>query len=134
LPPPRHGGCKYETSQINSRRRIPYSIGNEKLEKIPLGKIKGKLTEEEERKVATDMREVYDRLIPSEAVEEKRTKLVAKLEKIFNEEWPGHDIRAHLFGSSGNLLCSDDSDGTARLFPISVYPQHATTLLTLCTT
>lgn len=134
LPPPRHGGCKYETSQINSRRRIPYSIGNEKLEKIPLGKIKGKLTEEEERKVATDMREVYDRLIPSEAVEEKRTKLVAKLEKIFNEEWPGHDIRAHLFGSSGNLLCSDDSDGTARFFSISVYPQHATTLLTLCIT
>jgi DNA polymerase sigma len=90
---------------------MPYSIGNERLEKIPLGKIKGKLTEEEERKVATDMREVYDRLLPSDKVEEKRKKLVSKLEKIFNDEWPGHDIRAHLFGSSGNLLCSDDSDG-----------------------
>lgn len=81
------------------------------MEKIPLGKIKGKLTEEEERKVATDMREVYDRLLPSDKVEEKRKKLVRKLEKIFNDEWPGHDITAHLFGSSGNLLCSDDSDG-----------------------
>lgn len=93
---------------------MPYSLGNERLEKIPLGKIKGKLTEEEERKVATDMREVYDRLLPSDKVEEKRKKLVRKLEKIFNDEWPGHDIRAHLFGSSGNLLCSDDSDGSCR--------------------
>lgn len=111
LPPPRHGGCKYETSQINSRRRIPYSNGNEPLKQMDLGKIKGNLTPEEERKVATDMREIYDRLLPNEQVEEKRRKLVQKLETIFNEEWPGHDIRAHLFGSSGNLLCSDDSDG-----------------------
>ena len=111
LPPPKQGGCKYETSQINSRRRIPYANGNERLEKIPLGKIKGKLTEDEERKVATDMREVYDRLLPSDRVEDRRRKLVRKLEKIFNDEWPGHDIQAHLFGSSGNLLCSDDSDG-----------------------
>lgn len=118
LPPPRHGGCKYETSQINSRRRIPYSNGNEPLEQMDLGKIKGSLTPEEERKVATDMREVYDRLLPNEQVEEKRQKLVQKLEKIFNDEWPGHDIQAHLFGSSGNLLCSDDSDG--KDLPVSI--------------
>jgi hypothetical protein len=115
LPLPRHGGCKYETSQINSRRRIPYSNGNDPLKQMDLGKIKGSLTREEEVKVATDMREVYDRLLPNEQVEEKRQKLVQKLEKIFNDEWPGHDIRAHLFGSSGNLLCSDDSDGTVPL-------------------
>lgn len=118
LPPPRQGGCKYETSQINSRRRIPYSIGNEPLEKMPLDKIKGKLTPEEEKKVAADMNEVFQRLLPSEKVEEKRRKLVQKLEKIFNDEWPGHDIKAHLFGSSGNLLCSDDSDGTLTLASI----------------
>jgi hypothetical protein len=117
LPPPRQGGCKFETSQVNSRRRIPYSNGNERLEKIPLGKIKGKLTEDEERKVATDMREVYNRLLPSERVEERRRQLVQKLEKIFNDEWPGHDIKAHLFGSSGNLLCSDDSDGKTPFLP-----------------
>ncbi|KAM0551752.1 hypothetical protein ACHAPJ_008320 [Fusarium lateritium] len=108
--PPRLGGCKYETAQINSRRRIPYSVGNDRLEKLDLRTVKSKLTEDEERKLATDMREVFDRLLPTDAVEENRKKLVAKLEKIFNDEWPGHDIRVNLFGSSGNLLCSDDSD------------------------
>lgn len=113
--PPRLGGCKYETAQKNSRRRIPYSVGNDRLEKLDLRTVKGKLTEEEERKLATDIREVFDKLIPTDAVEENRKKLVSKLEKIFNDEWPGHDIKVHLFGSSGNLLCSDDSDGSLIL-------------------
>lgn len=91
---------------------MPYSLGNERLEKVDPGKIKSKLSQEDERKLTTDMRELYDRLIPSPEVEEKRTRMVQKLEAIFNDEWPGHDIRVHLFGSSGNLLCSDDSDGT----------------------
>ncbi|KJK75211.1 hypothetical protein H634G_09557 [Metarhizium anisopliae BRIP 53293] len=108
--PPRLGGCKYETAQINSRRRIPYSVGSDRLEKLDLRTVKNKLSEDEERKLATDMREIYNRLLPTEEVEEKRKKLVQKLEKIFNDEWPGHDIRVNLFGSSGNLLCSDDSD------------------------
>jgi DNA polymerase sigma len=73
--------------------------------------VKNKLSEGEEKKLTADMREIYDRLLPTEEVEEKRKKLVQKLEKIFNDEWPGHDIRVTLFGSSGNLLCSDDSDG-----------------------
>lgn len=113
--PPRLGGCKYETAQINSRRRIPYSVGNDRLEKLDLRTVKSKLTEEEERKLATDMREVFDRLLPTDSVEENRKKLVLKLETIFNDEWPGHDIKVHLFGSSGNLLCSDDSDGSLIL-------------------
>lgn len=117
-------GCKYETAQVNSRRRIPYSIGDDKLESVELGKIKGKLTPEEEKKVASDMVEIYDKLKPSAEVEEKRMQLVRKLEKLFNDEWPGHDIKAHLFGSSGNLLCSDDSDGTLLLLA------HDTLLLT----
>lgn len=90
---------------------MPYSLGSDRLEKISLEKIKSKLSEDEERKLSTDMRELYDRLLPSPSVEENRTKMVTKLEKIFNEEWPGHNIRVHRFGSSGNLLCSDDSDG-----------------------
>lgn len=107
-PPP----CPYETAFVKFRRRMPYSLGNERLEKVDPGKIKSKLSQEDERKLTTDMRELYDRLIPSPEVEEKRTRMVQKLEAIFNDEWPGHDIRVHLFGSSGNLLCSDDSDGT----------------------
>jgi hypothetical protein len=110
--PARLGGCQYETSQINSRRRMPYSGGSDRLERLDLRTVKAKLTEDEERKLSTDMRELYDRLLPTSGVEENRKKLVKKLEKIFNDEWPGHDIRAHPFGSSGNLLCSDDSDGT----------------------
>ncbi|KAI5924508.1 hypothetical protein F4810DRAFT_127480 [Camillea tinctor] len=108
--PPRHGGCKYETGLKHSRRRIPYTIGSDPLEKVDLKGIKSKLSEDDERKLSTDMRELYDRLQPTEAVEVKRKKLVQKLEKLLNDAWPGHDICVHLFGSSGNLLCSDDSD------------------------
>ncbi|KAG9252535.1 uncharacterized protein F5Z01DRAFT_232751 [Emericellopsis atlantica] len=114
LPPPRSDarGCPYETSQMIQRRRFPYDDGGKySVEPIPLGSVKGRLTEEEERSLAKDMRELYEtRLLPSERVEKNRQKLLRKLEKIFNDEWPGHDIKAHLFGSSGNLLCSDDSD------------------------
>ncbi|KAI1645776.1 uncharacterized protein F4817DRAFT_161899 [Daldinia loculata] len=108
--PPRHGGCKYETGLKHSRRRIPYSIGTDLLERMDLQTIKSKLSEDDERRLTTDMRELYDRLQPTEKVEIKRRMLVQKLEKLLNDSWPGHDIRVHLFGSSGNLLCSDDSD------------------------
>lgn len=103
--------CPYETASVKFRRRIPYSVGSERLEKIDLGKIKSGLSEDEERTLSTDMREIYDRLLPSPEDRANREKLVMKLEKMFNDEWPGHDIRVHPFGSSGNLLCSDDSDG-----------------------
>ncbi|KAF6834258.1 poly(A) RNA polymerase Cid11 [Colletotrichum plurivorum] len=108
--PPRLGGCRFETAQVNSRRRMPYNLGSDRLERISPDKIKNKLSEDQEKKLTADMRDLYDRLIPTPKVEENRKKLVVKLERIFNEEWPGNDIRVHLFGSSGNLLCSDDSD------------------------
>lgn len=106
--------CPYETALRHFWRRIPYNIGAERLERCPSDKVKSKLSEADERKLSTDMRELYDRLLPSPEVKDNRKILVQKLEVIFNEEWPGHDIRVHLFGSSGNLLWSDDSDG--RLF------------------
>jgi DNA polymerase sigma len=90
---------------------MPYSIGTDRLEKVEADKIKSRLSEDDERKLDTDMRELYDRLLPTPEIEVNRKKLVQKLERLFNDEWPGHDIRVHLFGSSGNLLCSDDSDG-----------------------
>ncbi|KAL2262521.1 hypothetical protein VTK26DRAFT_1051 [Humicola hyalothermophila] len=108
--PPRLGGCRFETAIPFSRRRMPYSLGTDRLEKVDPDKIKSKLSEEEETKLERDMRELYERLLPTERIEANRRKLVSKLEQLFNEEWPGHDIRVHLFGSSGNLLCSDDSD------------------------
>jgi hypothetical protein len=116
--PPRLGGCKYETAQFNSRRRIPYSVGSDRLEKSELRNVKSKLSETEEKKLAADMSEIYHKLLPTDKIEENRRKLVNKLETIFNDEWPGHEIKVHLFGSSGNLLCSDDSDGMYRGYPL----------------
>jgi DNA polymerase sigma len=95
----------------HSRRRMAYSIGSDRLEKQKPGSIKSKLSEDEERTLSTDMRELYDRLLPTPESDAKRKKLVQKLEKLLNDEWPGHDIRVHVFGSSGNLLCTDESDG-----------------------
>ncbi|XXH02642.1 hypothetical protein Hte_009023 [Hypoxylon texense] len=108
--PPRQGGCKYETGLKHSRRRMPYSIGSDMLEKMDIQTIKGKLSEDDERRLTTDIRDLYGALQPTEKVEVKRGLLVKKLERILNDAWPGHDIEVHLFGSSGNLLCSDDSD------------------------
>ncbi|KAI1379931.1 hypothetical protein F4677DRAFT_299499 [Hypoxylon crocopeplum] len=108
--PARQMGCKHETAIKYSRRRIPYNIGSEMLAKVDLQSIKSRLSEEDERKLTTDMRELYDRLQPTDQVEAKRRTLVQKLEKILNDASPGHDVHVHLFGSSGNLLCSDDSD------------------------
>lgn len=108
--PPRLGGCAFETAMIRGRRRIPYSLGDRRLEQIEPSKIKSKLSEDEERRLTTDMRELFDRLRPTEKVKANRETLVKKLEGMFNDEWPGHSIQVHLFGSSGNKLCSDDSD------------------------
>lgn len=65
----------------------------------------------EDEKLSGDMRELYSRLIPSVESDERRGKFVQKLERILNEQWPGNNIRVHVFGSSGNLLCTSDSDG-----------------------
>lgn len=118
--PPRSGGCKYETALQRSRRRIPYSIGSEPLDSVDPSKIRSRLSEDDERRLTTDMRELYDRLQPTYGVEEKRRKLVQKLERLLNTAWPGHDIRVYLFGSSGNLLCSDDSDGWSQPWEVVV--------------
>jgi DNA polymerase sigma len=90
---------------------MPYSLGAEKLVKLDDKDVKSKLTEDEDRQLTTDMRELYDRLKPTSEGDLKRKMLVEKLEKLFNTEWPGHDIRVRVFGSSGNLLCTDESDG-----------------------
>lgn len=89
---------------------MPYSLGGELLpeEKEPSKK---HLEPDEDKKLEGDMKEVYDQLLPSAESEERRTKLVQKLESLLNTQWPGNDIRVRVFGSSGNKLCSSDSDG-----------------------
>jgi hypothetical protein len=74
--------------------------------------LKESLDPEEERRLTSDITELYDRLLPSAESDDRRRQLVRKLEKLFNKQWPGHKIKANVFGSSGNKLCSSDSDGT----------------------
>ena len=93
-----------------SRRRIPYSVGGDLLER-PKSIPKKYLNPMEENKLSGDMRELYDRILPSTESESRRTRFVQKLEKILNERWPGNEIQVHVFGSSGNMLCTSDSDG-----------------------
>ena len=106
-------GCKYETGMAFSRRRIPYSVGGDLLER-PKSMPKKYLNPMEENKLSGDMRELYDRILPSTESEARRAKFVQKLEKILNERWPHNEIKVHVFGSSGNMLCTSDSDGQYR--------------------
>lgn len=105
------GACKYETAMAYFRRRIPYSLGADILPEEKDG-LKEKLDAEEERQLTADIMDLYDRLLPSAESDDRRRQLVRKLEKLFNDQWPGHEIKANVFGSSGNKLCSSDSDGT----------------------
>ncbi|PLB33111.1 PAP/25A associated domain family [Aspergillus candidus] len=111
LPPSRKpfAGCKYETAMAFFRRRIPYTIGADLLPEEKDG-LKERLTPEEDERLTADMLEVYDRLLPSAESDDRRRQLVHKLEKLFNDQWPGNNIKVNVFGSSGNKLCSSDSD------------------------
>ena len=102
--------CKFETGAEIRKRRIPYVEGGNEELGPPKKEPKKTLGPDEREKLSGDMRELYDRLLPTAESEERRGQLVKKLERILNEEWPGNDIRVNVFGSSGNLLSSSDSD------------------------
>jgi DNA polymerase sigma len=89
---------------------MPYSIGGDLLPEEKIG-LKEGLNQEEEKKLSVEMQDLYDQLLPSAESDDRRRQLVQKLEKLFNEQWPGNNINVHVFGSSGNKLCSSDSDG-----------------------
>lgn len=99
------------------RRRMPYTLGADLLPEEKEG-LKEKLDPEEEQALTAAIMETYDRLLPSAESDDRRQQLVRKLEKLFNTQWPGHDIKVHVFGSSGNKLCSSDSDGMLRVMRI----------------
>lgn len=96
------------------RRRMPYSIGGDLLPEEKIG-LKEGLSHEEEEKLSAEMQGLYEQLLPSAESDDRRRQLVQKLEKLFNEQWPGNNINVHVFGSSGNKLCSSDSDGKQPL-------------------
>lgn len=94
------------------RRRMPYSLGGDLLPEDKVG-LKERLEPAEEERLSADMQTLYTQLLPSAESDDRRRQLVQKLETLFNEQWPGNNIKVHVFGSSGNKLCSSDSDGTA---------------------
>jgi DNA polymerase sigma len=102
--------CKYETSHAFSRRRMQYDLGDAPLD-APKEEPKKSLDPDEDEKLSGDMRELYDRLLPSEDSDKRRLQLAQKLERILYKEFPGNEFTVHVFGSSGNLLCTNDSDG-----------------------
>lgn len=108
------GGCKYETGMAHFRRRMPYSLGSDMLPDEP-GPLKEKLEPEKEAKLSRDIKELYQKLLPSPESEERRVKFVRKLEKLLDTQWPGNEIKVNVFGSSGNKLCTSDSDGTLTI-------------------
>jgi DNA polymerase sigma len=93
------------------RRRFIYATGGDRILDPPSETPKEALDPDEDDKLSGDMRELYDRLLPTQESIDRRAKLVEKLEKLLNREWPGKEIKVHVFGSSGNMLCSNDSDG-----------------------
>jgi DNA polymerase sigma len=89
---------------------MQYDIGDAPLER-PKEEPKKALDPDEEKKLSGDMRELYDRLLPSPESDKRRLHFVDKLGRILRKEWPGNEFHVHLFGSSGNMLCTSESDG-----------------------
>ncbi|ERF69270.1 hypothetical protein EPUS_03974 [Endocarpon pusillum Z07020] len=110
LPPRRpNGGCKYETGMANAKRRVPYSLGPDKLDaavEVP----KASLSTAEDERLTNDMRDLYNQLLPSEESEARRKRLVEKLEMILRRQWPEYAIKVNVFGSTGNKLGTTESD------------------------
>lgn len=107
---PSFTGCKYESGMAFSRRRMPYSIGGEQLERaktVP----KKFLSALEQERLNADMQHLYQQILPSTDSENRRKSFVARLHTILDQRWPESQIQVHVFGSSGNFLCTSDSDG-----------------------
>jgi DNA polymerase sigma len=110
VPPQGPVVCKFEAGAEFRKRRIPYIDGGDQELGPPTKELKKSLGPEEESKLSGDMRELYGRLLPSEESDQRRATLIKKLERMMKDEWPEHNIEVAMFGSSGNLLSSDDSD------------------------
>lgn len=72
---------------------------------------KKSLDPHEDDKLSGDMRELYDRLVPKQQDTDTRERFVKKVQRILETEFPGTKITVHVFGSSGNMLWTSESDG-----------------------
>ncbi|KAI9319841.1 hypothetical protein BX666DRAFT_1335410 [Dichotomocladium elegans] len=53
---------------------------------------------------------LYEKLLPTQESYDRRRQFVRKIETLLKSEWPGHDIRVHVFGSMENGLGTRTSD------------------------
>ncbi|KIW71091.1 hypothetical protein PV04_03299 [Phialophora macrospora] len=104
-----YGGCKYETGMQRARRRVPYSLGSDPLEKVK-SELKVRLTREEDERLTQDVQKLYEELQPTAESEERRSRFIEKLDKILRERWPTSSTKVNVFGSTGNSLGTSDSD------------------------
>lgn len=101
--------CRFKTTQT-SRRRMDYS-SDELLGPAPEG-LKTALSPAESDRLAKEIDELYRHLLPSQPGQLRREKVLAKLRSIIAKGLPEKKFDVHVFGSSGNLLFTDKSDGT----------------------
>ncbi|CAO2651602.1 Nn.00g041720.m01.CDS01 [Neocucurbitaria sp. VM-36] len=109
LRPARPFKCKFETNVgMLGRRRVPYQ-SDEILDKAK-EEPKKTLDPHEDDKLSGDMRELYDRLQPNQQDTDIRDRFVKKVQRILGTEFPGNEFKVHVFGSSGNMLWTAESD------------------------
>ncbi|KAI7885125.1 hypothetical protein K492DRAFT_204192 [Lichtheimia hyalospora FSU 10163] len=63
-----------------------------------------------EDNLSVEMLSLYQELLPTRESHDRRSRLISKIERLLNTEWPDRDIRVHLFGSSVNDLGTSQSD------------------------
>jgi DNA polymerase sigma len=89
---------------------MQYDIGDAHLDP-PIVEPKQALSTEEDKKLTQQIKSLYEKLLPTPDSEDRRRKFIEKLERILQKEWPGVEFTVDVFGSSGNMLCTNDSDG-----------------------
>lgn len=103
--------CRFQSTQT-SRRRVAYNIGADAL---PREEPPSFASRERPSELVEQAERLYQRLLPSPESDKRRKQLVTKIQHILREEIPNGRVEAFVFGSSGNLLCMNDSDGTLQL-------------------
>ncbi|KAI8351155.1 hypothetical protein BD560DRAFT_409380 [Blakeslea trispora] len=65
---------------------------------------------QQEDNLSIDIIQLYNDLLPTKESYDRRTKFVKSMERLLNNEWPDHDIKANVFGSSVSDLGTSSSD------------------------
>ncbi|KAK5003355.1 hypothetical protein LTR28_010268, partial [Elasticomyces elasticus] len=102
--------CRFETIADRPKRRMPYNDQEKEVLERATETPKQELEPHEDDKLSADMRELYNRLLPSADSERRRKQLVSKLEALLRREYAPSEFKVSMFGSSENMLCSSDSD------------------------